>query len=266
MTYPNSIICLTEESVETLFLLNRGHLVKGVSSFVKRPHEATQLPKVSLFTSSKIEQIIAMQADLIIGFSDIQKDIARELIERGQNVLVTNQRSLDSVLKYIQMLAQIVNAKAEWEDLNTLLLSKIEQAKSFAQSLSFRPKIYFEEWDEPLISGIGWVSDIIELCGGEDIFRNKSQGILAKDRFVAHVEILEANPDIIIGCWCGKKVRVDKILSREGYQTINAVRSKQVLEVEPEIFLQPGPAVILDGIDQMIEIIKKHHELGLTSS
>jgi len=254
---PLKIICLTEESVETLFLIGKGDLIKGVSQFVKRPKEALHLPKVSAFTSSNMDKIIALKPDLILGYSDIQKDIARDLIEKGQDVWISNHRSIDELLRYIHTLGSLVGAQEESERLIEKLLNKINEAKEFTQTLQTKPKIYFEEWDEPMISAIKWVSEIIGLCGGIEINSDIAAGNLAKERFVKNGDIIAKNPDIIFGCWCGKRVRIQKILDREGWETITAIKNRQVFELEPEIFLQPGPAVILDGIDILIDYIKK---------
>ena len=251
--YPSKIICLTEESVETLFLLGEQHRIAGVSAFVKRPDEAQQLPKVSFFTSSNYPKILAHNPDLILGHSDIQKDIARDLIELGQNVFIANHRSLDEILNYIHMLGNLTGAQEASSLLLNRLESKIGEAKEFAKTLLRKPKVYLEEWDEPQISAIKWVSELITVCGGEDIFHERSQGVLAKERFATHEEVIAADPDIIFGCWCGKKVKVDSIKNRKGYDRIKAVKNNKVFELPPEIFLQPGPAPILDGIDILMK-------------
>jgi iron complex transport system substrate-binding protein len=255
--YPSKIICLTEESVETLYLLKREELIVGVSAFVKRPVEAQSLPKVSYFTSSNYTKILTKNPDLILGHSDIQKDIARDLIEMGQNVFIANHRSIDGILSYIHMLSRLVEANEDGDKLIKTLELEILHAKEFTQTLQYKPRIYFEEWDDPLISAIEWVSELIELCGGVNINKKQANGILAKDRFTTHEHIIEANPDIILACWCGKKVKIDSIKNRVGYENINAVKNNQVFELMPEIFLQPGPAPILDGIKILINIVKE---------
>lgn len=257
LNFPKRIICLTEESVETLALIGKLDLVVGASSYVKRPKEALSLPKVSLFTSSNYKKILELRPDLVIGFSDIQKDIARDLIELGLTTYISNQRSLEEILNYIMMLSRLVDAKEEGEKLIKKLLKKINEAKTFSKQMQKRPKIYFEEWDAPMITGIRWVSELIELCGGIDINKEKSRGILAKERFVSSEEIIAKNPDIIFACHCGKKVKLDKIYKREGYDKVGAVKTKNVFELLPEIFLQPGPAPILDGIDILIDYFTK---------
>ncbi|MAX66229.1 MAG: ABC transporter substrate-binding protein [Bacteriovoracaceae bacterium] len=258
--FPQRIICLTEEPVETLYLLGKEHLIVGVSAFVKRPKEAQKLPKVSFFTSSNYKKILEKKPDLVLGHSDIQKDIARDLIEMGQNVFIANHRSLEEILQYIQLLSRMVDASQEGEKLIKKLRNKINEAKEFTKTLHRRPKVYFEEWDEPQISAIKWVSELIELCGGENIFASKSDGLLAKERFVSNADVVAMNPDIIFACWCGKKVQLSSFAQREGFSEVSAIKSKRVLELPPEIFLQPGPAVFLEGINILIEHFKSFND------
>lgn len=240
------IICLTEESVETLYLLGKQDLIVGVSEYVERPPEAKQLPKVSQFIRSDIDAIVNLKPDLVIGFSDLQKDIARDLIGRGLNVLVTNQRTLNEILDSILLLARIVGEEKKGLDLVSVFREKLQNVTS-----GKRRKVYFEEWDHPRLSGITWVSELIDACGAENIFKNKA-GAFAKDRQVSDEEILAANPDVIFACWCGKKVNLDSIKNRPGYDKLNA----RIIELPPEIFLQPGPALFVDGIDLMKEYLK----------
>lgn len=254
---PKRIICLTEESVETLFLIGKGELIQGVSAFVKRPKEALSLPKVSFFTSSNYNKILDTNPDLILGYSDIQKDIARDLIELGQNVFISNHRSLNETLNYIYTLSSMVGAPAEGQLLVKKLQDKISSIQEMAAHLSHRPKVYFEEWDEPMISAIEWVSECIGMSGGENIFNDRSHGILAKDRYANLDEVESSNPDIILCCWCGKKFNEQNFLKRFEGREISAINNKQYFELAPEIFLQPGPAPILEGLDQLYQIFKK---------
>lgn len=258
LSYINNmkIICLTEESVETLYLLGKENLISGVSSFVKRPIEARKLAKVSLFTSSNIDKIIALKPDLVLGFSDIQKDIAKELIGHGIDVWIANHRSINGIMLYIQKLGYLIGEKEKTNILLKDLDAKIKSAQDFAQSLKSRPKVYFEEWDDPMIANIGWVSELIEICGGVDINKDRSHGILAKERFVKSDEIVLKNPDIIFASWCGKKAKLDAIKKRDGWEKINAVRNNQVYELSSDIFLQPGPAPLIDGINILKEYFK----------
>jgi iron complex transport system substrate-binding protein len=254
---PGKIICLTEESVETLALLGRLDLVAGVSIFVKRPLEAQNLPKVSAFTNSKIETIVDMKPDLILGFSDIQKDIARDLIGAGMNVWIANHRTLQETLDYVLMLGRLVGEEARAQVLVDGWQHKLEFIRQKTSSWSYRPKVYFEEWDEPQISAIRWVSELITAAGGEDIFAERSSAKLAQGRFCSADEVVKLKPDIIFGCWCGKRVKLDSFATRPGWGGIPAIKNKQVYELEPEIFLQPGPALFVDGLDLMVSHLEK---------
>lgn len=254
--YPERIVCITEESVETLYLLGEERRIVGVSAFVERPPEAKNLKKVSAFTSANIDKILELEPDLVLGFSDIQKDIAKDLIGAGVNTFIANHRSLDEIQNYILWLGSMVGKASEAEKLNAKLDVQKKLALDFTSSLKERPKVYLEEWDEPAISGIRWFSEIVELCGGVDIFSEKSQASLAKDRYVNFDEVVESNPDFILPCWCGKKVDVDSIKSRDGFEGIKAVKNNQIFELDPAVFLQPGPAPFLDGIPTIIDIFK----------
>ncbi len=244
--FAERIVCMTEESVETLYLLGEEHRIVGVSAFVERPEAAKKLKKVSGFTSANIEKIIELKPDLVLGFSDIQQDIAKELIAKGLNVFISNQRSLEEILSYIQTLGYMVGAVEKTNKLVSKLCAKIEETKA----LNLKgPRVYIEEWDEPTISGIRWFSELVELCGGTDVFSKKAKGSLAKDRFVTNQEIIEAKPELCLACWCGKKVELDSLEKRTGLKI-------PVTELDPAIFLQPGPAPILDGIDILVERFK----------
>jgi len=256
MTFPAKIICLTEESVETLHLLGRQDLIAGVSQYVERPPEAKKHPKVSQFIRSDIERIVGLKPDLVIGFSDIQKDIAKELIGLGLNVLVTNQRSLREILDQILFLGRVVGEEKKALELVEKFETKIQQIKLLSSSLPKRPRVYFEEWDQPRLSAIRWISELIEVCGGENIFADRV-GSLAKERQVRDEEVVERQPDIIFGCWCGKKVKLESFETRPDYRALAAIQRGHVFELPPEIFLQPGPALFVDGLDQLFEIFKK---------
>ena len=248
------IICLTEETVETLYLLGREDLILGVSQYVERPPEAKKHPVISQFVRSDIARIVSMKADLIIGFSDIQKNIASELIGLGQNVLITNQRSLQDILNNILMLGRIVGEEKKAIELVSGFEQKLSEFKEKSAQLPYRPKVYFEEWDHPRFSCIQWVSELIDATGGENVFSHKI-GAMAKEREVSDEEIKTLNPDIIFGCWCGKKVKIESFKSR--YPQVKATQKNFIWELPPEIFLQPGPALFVDGLDQMYEIISK---------
>lgn len=256
MSFTDRIICLTEESVETLYLLGKERSIVGVSEYVERPPEATKLPKVTQFVRSNIDEIVKLNPTLVIGFSDIQKDIASQLIGRGLNVFVTNQRTLSEILSYIEMLGRLVGEEVKAKSLADNFRERVEVMRKKATALPRRPKVYFEEWDHPRLSGITWVSELIEICGGENIFHDRS-GSLARDREVNDELIVARKPDLIFGCWCGKPVRIEKITSRPGYEVIPAVKNDFIVELPPAVFLQPGPALFLDGLDQIFAYIEK---------
>lgn len=249
------IICLTEETVETLYLLERQDLIAGVSQYVERPPEAkNNHPVVTQFIRSDVDQIVALKPDLVIGFSDIQKDIASQLIGRGLNVFVTNQRSLNEILNNILLLGRMIGEEAKATHLVTGFREKLSRIREESRRFSYRPKVYFEEWDHPRFSCIQWVSELIEACGGENIFADRI-GAMAREREVTDEEVIARNPDIIFGCWCGKKVKLDSFQNR--YPTVSAAQNKFIWELDPAIFLQPGPALFIDGLDQMFAKIKE---------
>jgi iron complex transport system substrate-binding protein len=256
MTFPARIICLTEESVETLYLLGKEELIRGVSQYVERPPQARQKPIVSQFLRSDIEAIVDLNPDLVLGFSDLQREIARELIGRGLNVLITNQRSLEEILDYILFLGRIVDAHTQAIKLVEEFRNKMEEIREQASKLPRRPRVYFEEWDHPRLSCIRWVSELIEVCGGQNIFADRLDP-MAQHRQVEDAEVVERNPELIIGCWCGKSVKIDSFAHRAGYDQTAAIQGSHVHEVAPAIFLQPGPALFIDGLDQMFSLIKR---------
>lgn len=256
MSFSERIICLTEESVETLYLLGKERSIIGVSEYVERPVEATLLPKVTQFVRSDVEEIVKLKPTLVLGFSDIQKDIAAQLIGRGLNVFVTNQRSLSEILAYIEMLGRLVGEEGKARALVKDFQLRMDHTRKKGASLPKRPRVYFEEWDQPRLSGITWVSELIGICGGENIFADHS-GAMARDREVTDDLIRERLPEIIFGCWCGKPVKIEKICGRKGYDALPAVQNNRVWELPPAVFLQPGPALFLDGLDQMFSFIRQ---------
>jgi iron complex transport system substrate-binding protein len=256
MSISERIICLTEESVETLYLLGKERSIVGVSEYVERPIEATLLPKVTQFVRSNVEAIVKLRPTLVLGFSDIQKDIASTLIGRGLNVFITNQRSLTEVLDYIEMLGRLVGEEKRASALTHDFREKMEYFRKKGASLPKRPRVYFEEWDQPRLSGITWVSELIEVCGGQNIFHDKAES-LAKNREVNDGLIIERAPEIIFGCWCGKPVKTERIAARTGYESVPAVKKNNIWELSPAVFLQPGPALFVDGLDQMFSYIRK---------
>lgn len=255
--YAQRIVCLTEETTETLYLLGQQHRIVGISGFTVRPPEARrEKPKVSAFTSAKINKILALDPDLIIGFSDLQADIAAELIRAGKNVWLLNHRSVEEILSMILSLGAMVGCSAQATALVDKLVKRISDLQAQSISQLRRPRVYFEEWDDPMISGIRWVSELIEIAGGEDCFKELSVESLGKNRIIADPElVIERNPDIIIGSWCGKKFRPEKVAQRPGWQAISAVSHGQLHEIKSPKILQPGPAALTDGLDELVEII-----------
>jgi len=255
---PQRIICLTEESVELLYLLGESQRIVGVSQFAMRPKEVRVEKKVvSVFTHANQKKILELRPDLVIGYSDIQKDIARDLINLGLNVWISNHRTLQETINYCYALASLVGAGEKFSPLYQSWLEKMREAESFVSKFPRKPRVYLEEWDEPLISGISYFSELIELCGGTDIFSELRSGFLAKERFPLESEIIKRDPEIILPCWCGKKVDIQSIKQRDGWHQVSAVRNSRIFELPPEIFLQPGPALFESGIEYILDIFRK---------
>jgi len=255
--YPERIVCLTEETTETLYLLGEQDRIVGISGFTVRPPEARRdKPKVSAFTSAKTDRIMDLQPDLVIGFSDLQADIAAELIRMGANVLVMNHRSVQEILDMILTLSSIVGAHEKGRGLIDDYVNRLDKARQVAKALPFKPRVYFEEWDEPMISAIRWVSELIGFAGGTDCFAQLGLKSHGKDRIIAEPQrVIDANPDIIIGSWCGKKFRADKVRQRPGWNAISAVQNNQLHEIKSPYILQPGPAALTEGLEQLQQII-----------
>lgn len=255
--WPKRIVCLTEESTETLYLLGEQDRIVGISGFTVRPPRARrEKPRVSAFTSARYAQIAALDPDLVIGFSDIQADIAAELIRRGIEVWVTNHRSVRGILDFMRRLGALVGASDRAEDLALRAEAHLDAVRARAKQLPRRPRVYFEEWDEPLISGIGWVSELVTLAGGDDVFPECAASSLARGRILADpMEVVRRAPDIIIGSWCGKKFRPDRVAGRPGWEAIPAVRDDELHEIKSPIILQPGPAALFDGAEALAKIM-----------
>ncbi|MDB5617646.1 cobalamin-binding protein [Tardiphaga sp.] len=249
---PRRIVCLTEETVETLYLLGEQDRIVGVSGYAVRPKQVRrEKPRVSAFISADVPKILALDPDLVLGFSDLQADIAAELIRAGIAVHVFNQRDIAGILAMIRMLGAMVGAAAKAEQLaSSYELRLADIARASRQRL--RPKVYFEEWDDPLISGIGWVSELIAIAGGDDVFPDLRWQKAAKDRIVSADAVREAAPDIILASWCGKKVVPEKIRTRPGWSDIPAVRDNRIVEIKSPLILQPGPAALTDGLDAIV--------------
>jgi iron complex transport system substrate-binding protein len=259
--YPQRIVCLTEETTETLYLLEQDWRIVGISGFTVRPPRARrEKPKVSAFTSAKLDRICELGPDLVLGFSDLQADIAAALIRRGLDVHVFNQRDIAGILQMIRVLGGMVGCEARAEALCTQLQANLERARAAAARWPARPRVYFEEWDEPMISGIRWVSELIEVAGGNDCFADHSHQALAKNRIIADpAEVVRRAPDIIMGSWCGKKFQPAAVAARPGWQAVPAVVQRQLHEIKSSIILQPGPAALSDGIAAVQRVILDWH-------
>ncbi|UGB46511.1 ABC transporter substrate-binding protein [Frateuria edaphi] len=255
--FPQRIVCLTEEPTEVLYALGEAHRIVGISGFTVRPPRARkEKPKVSAFTSAKIGEILKLEPDLAIGFSDIQADIARDLIKAGVEVWISNHRSVEGILAYIRRLGAMVGAYEKAEAYARCAEAHIAEVRVAAAQLPRRPKVYFEEWDEPIITGIRWVAELIGIAGGEDAFPELARESLAKQRILADgAEVVRRAPDIIMGSWCGKRFRPEKVAARPGWDAIPAVRAGELHEVKSPIILQPGPAALFDGLDELHRII-----------
>jgi len=267
---PQRIICLTEEPTETLYLLGEQARIVGISGFTVRPPEARRdKPKVSAFLSAKIDRILALKPDLVIGFSDIQADIAQALIKAGVEVWITNHRSVDGILDYIRRLAGMVGRSAEGEVLAARMQAGLDRIAAKAAALPRRPKVYFEEWDEPRIPAIQWVAELIRIAGGDDIFPERAACSLARDRILANDdEIIARAPDIVIGSWCGKKFQAKSVSARPGWCDVPAVRDGELHEIKSPLILQPGPAALTDGIQAISSIIEtwSKRQTGVTGT
>lgn len=263
-SYPERIVCMTEETTETLYALGEEARIVGISGFTVRPPRARkEKPKVSAFTSAKIDRILALEPDLVLGFSDLQADIAAELIRKGVAVHVFNHRSVAGILGMIRVLGGMIGCEARAQDYAGELERGLERLRARTAEHARRPRVYFEEWDEPRISGIRWVSELIGIAGGEDCFPELAAEPLGKDRIVADdAEIIARRPDIVIGSWCGKKFRPERVAGREGWGAVPAVVDGELHEVKSALILQPGPAAVTDGVGELVRIIDGWRERG----
>ena len=262
---PQRIVCMTEETTEWLYLLGEEARIVGISGYTVRPRRAREeKPKVSAFINAKIDKILELKPDCVFGFSDMQADIAAELIRRGVQVTIFNQRSVAEIFSMLEQVAAMVGQVARGHALLQAMLEKLRAIEQAAKALPRRPRVYFEEWDEPHISAIRWVSELIGIAGGDDCFPELALQAGGKNRIIADgTEIVRRNPDIIIGSWCGKKFRPEKVAARAGWQGVNAVRDGQLFEVKSADILQPGPAALSDGVAHLHRIIMvwgaQHH-------
>jgi iron complex transport system substrate-binding protein len=256
MLPPQRIVCLTEETVETLYLLGEEQRIVGVSGYAVRPPQVRRdKPRVSAFISADMPKILALEPDLVLTFSDLQADIAAELIRRGVAVHAFNQRDVAGILSMIRTLGALVGAPDKAEALVQRLQARLGEIRARAARHCRRPRVYFEEWDEPMISGIGWVSELVEAAGGRDVFSALARNKGAKERIVSLQQVIAAAPDIIIGSWCGKKFVPAKVAARPGFDAVPAVRDGFLREIKSALILQPGPAALTDGLDAIERIV-----------
>jgi iron complex transport system substrate-binding protein len=253
---PERIVCLTEETVETLYLLGEQRRIVGISGYCVRPPEARrEKARVSAFISADIPKILDLRPDLVLSFSDLQADIVATLIRQGVAVHAFNQRSVVEILDMVRMLGALVGAAGRAEQLAEQLEAGLAVVRREAARLPRRPRVYFEEWDAPMISGIAWVSELIEAAGGTDIFADRAYGKSATERIVMPGDVICRQPDIIVGSWCGKKFRAEKVAARPGFDQIPAVRNNALHEIKSPIILQPGPAALTAGLTELQRII-----------
>jgi len=254
--YPKRIICLTEETTETLYLLGEQDRIVGISGFTVRPKKARkEKPKVSTFLNAKVDEILDLQPDLVIGFSDIQANIAKELIEKGITVWVNNHRSVEGILDMIVQLGALVGKLPEATKMVEDITQEINRIRAVTATWAIRPKVYFEEWYDPLITGIQWVSELIEIAGGDNIFKEQGLSSLAKGRIIEDDQlIIQQNPDMIVASWCGKMFKKDRLVSRPNWDAIRAVQEDAIYEIKSPIILQPGPAAVTEGLQLLHQL------------
>jgi len=257
--FPSRIVCLTEETTEALYLLEEDWRIVGISGFTVRPPRARrEKPRVSAFTSARLERIVALDPDLVLGFSDLQADIAAELVRRGIEVHVFNQRSVVDILRMLRTLGGMIGCESRTELLVATLADGLDEIRHAAAALPRRPRVYFEEWDEPQISAIRWVSELIGIAGGDDVFPELSGQSLGRDRIIADpLEVVRRAPDIVFGSWCGKKFSPRAVAARPGWIDVPAVRDGELHEVKSSIILQPGPAALTDGVRELHRVIAR---------
>jgi iron complex transport system substrate-binding protein len=257
--YPQRIVCLTEEPTEVLYAIGEQDRIVGVSGFTVRPARVRrEKPRVSAFTSARIDRILALKPDLVVGFSDIQADIARDLIRCGVEVWISNHRTVSGILSYIRRLGALVGAAEKTERYACQLESRLARIRQAGAELPHHPRVYFEEWDEPMISGIAWVSELVGIAGGIDVFPELAACSLGKDRIlVDEYEVVRRSPDIMLGSWCGKRFRAERVRERSGWQQMPAVRDNELHEIKSPIILQPGPAALTDGVEAMHRIFAR---------
>jgi len=260
--YPSRIVCLTEETTETLYLLEEDWRIVGISGFTVRPPRARrEKPKVSAFTSAKVERICELKPDLVLGFSDLQADIATDLVKRGLDVHIFNHRDVAGIFRMIRVLGGMIGCEAKAEGLVARLAASLDEIRASAASFKRRPRVYFEEWDDPPISGIGWVCELIRIAGGDDCFPELARESLARERIVRDpLAVAQRAPDVILGSWCGKKFRPEQVAARPGWADIPAVARGYLHEVKSPLILQPGPAALTDGVAAIHALLRRWHD------
>ena len=256
-SYPRRIICLTEETTETLYLLGEQERIVGVSGYTVRPPEARLKPKVSAFINAKFDKILALEPDLVFAFSDLQAEIAAELVRRGVTVMTFNQRSIAEILEMILTVGRIVGGEEKARTLVSLLQTEVDAIRDSAARFAHRPRVLFEEWYEPLISGICWVEELIEIAGGECVFPELRKHQSAKNRIVHAPDVITRDPEVIVGSWCGRAVKKEWIRQRDGWDQISAIRNDHIYEVKSAYILQPGPAALTEGLRQLHAILAR---------
>jgi iron complex transport system substrate-binding protein len=259
MTFPpQRIVCLTEETVETLYLLGEEARIVGVSGYAVRPARVRkEKPRVSAFTSADMSKILGLNPDLVLAFSDLQAEIVADLIRHGLAVHVFNQRSVAGILAMVRTVAALVEAPEKGERLASELAARVERVRGETAPGALRPLVYFEEWDEPMISGIGWVSELIGIAGGVDVFSDRAAAQGARERIVSPEAVIAVAPDIVVGSWCGKRFRPEKLAARPGFDAVPAVRDGELHEIKAPLILQPGPAALTDGLDALRAIVAR---------
>ncbi|OLC74006.1 MAG: cobalamin-binding protein [Acidobacteria bacterium 13_1_40CM_4_65_8] len=262
-TYPERIVCLTEETTETLYLLGQGERIVGVSGYTVRPPEARRKPKVSAFINAKFDKIEALEPDLVLAFSDLQADLSAELVRRGIAVVTFNQRTVAEILQMIRMLGGLVGCQGEAEALADRLAAGLDRIRESASHFPSQPRTFFEEWDDPLISGIRWVEELAEIAGGAPIFPELAHAGLAKDRIVDPAEVARRDPQIVFASWCGKKMKKATIVGRAGWDSVSAVRDDEIHEIKSTYILQPGPASLTVGVQELHDVLSRFHRARL---
>jgi iron complex transport system substrate-binding protein len=265
-THPERIVCLTEETTETLYLLGEGHRIVGVSGYTVRPPEARAKPRVSAFINARFDKIEALEPDLVLAFSDLQADLAAELVRRGIAVFTFNQRTVDEILQMIRMLGGLVGCQTRAEELAGRLACDLDRLRQSAERFPVRLRAFFEEWDDPVISGIRWVEELVAIAGGDPIFPELAGARLARDRIVQPSEVARRDPEVIFASWCGKKVRRAKIAGRPGWHEVSAVRNNHIYEIKSTYILQPGPASLTEGVRQLHGLLAQVHGMEVEAA